>query len=181
MIRPLTLLAAFVLVLAACGGGTDTSAPSDAATTATSTTTTAAPPTTTAPTTTTAASTTTVAADGITPGADADVDAVVLAYQVAFDSASTYENKAPYIDDPTGLEETVAAYLAAGEAVGGIEVATSAVTVSGDAADVTYDLLFGGNPTYPGLSGTAVKTPEGWKVPRAVFCSLMSSARVGCP
>ena len=25
------------------------------------------------------------------------------------------------------------------------------------------------------------RTDEGWKVPRTVFCSLMSSARVGCP
>lgn len=182
--RPISLLVALAIVIAACGGSADSPAPSGDDTTTTSTSLPATTTTSTAATTTTSATTspeTTVSAAGITPGADPDVDAVVLAYQVAFDSTSTFDDKASYIDDPTGLEETVAAYLAAGEAVGGIAVSASAVTINGETADVTYDLLFGGNPTYPGLSGTAVKTAEGWQVPRTVFCSLMSSARVGCP
>ena len=178
---PLFLVA---LLAAACGDSSevveDASPAAEAATTTVAPPTTAAPPTTTAPTTT-AAPATTAAPQGITPGEDPDVDAIVLAYQIAFDSTSDYATKAPYIDDPTGLEETVVAYLETGETFNGVAVVATGVTVDGDTAAVAYDLYFGGNPTYPDLAGTAVKTADGWKVPRADFCSLMRSARVGCP
>jgi hypothetical protein len=172
------------LVAAACGSDEAADAGDSASdTTVAATTTTTAVPATTTTTTTVAPTTTTTAAEagGIVAGEDAEVDAVVLAYTIALDSVSTYEEKAPYIDDPTGLEATVAEYLKTGESMGGIGVLPSAVAIDGDTAVVTYDLLFGGNPTYPDLTGEAVKTAEGWKITRAGFCSLMSSARVGCP
>ncbi len=160
-----------------CGGSN-----SDDADAASSETTTTAPTTTTAaPTTTTAAPSTTSAAPAIIPGEDADVDDIVNAFSKAFDSNSDYDAKAPFIDDPTGLEETVAQYLTNGEMMGGVGVQVTAVEVDGDEAEVTYDLLFNDNPSYRDLPGTAVLTDEGWKVPRAVFCALMSSARAGCP
>ena len=176
-------LVILVLALVAAACGSDEAADAGGAatdTTVAATTTTAAPATTTtAPATTT---TTTAAPEGgIVAGADAEVDAVVLAYTVALDSVSTYEEKVPYIDDPSGLEDTVAEYLKTGESMGGIGVLPTAVAIDGDTAVVTYDLLFGGNPTYPDLTGDAVKTADGWKITRAGFCSLMSSARVGCP
>jgi hypothetical protein len=168
----------------------------DAAETATteptpSTTTTTAAPTTTVPattttvpaTTTTVPATTTTVADsgGIIPGEDADVDAVVLTYEIVFSSETGYEEKAPYIDDPEGLEQTVADYQETGESMGGVALAPKAVTIDGDTADVTYDLLFGGTPTYPDLSGDAVLIDETWKITREMFCAMMASARVGCP
>lgn len=177
---PLFLVA---LLAAACG---DSSEVAEGAPAAEAATTTVAPPTTATPATTaapvtTAAPATTAAPQGITPGEDPDVDAIVLAYQIAFDSTSDYATKAPYIDDPIGLEETVVAYLETGETFNGVAVVATGVTIDGDTAAVAYDLYFGGNPTYPDLTGTAVKTADGWKVPRADFCSLMRSARVGCP
>lgn len=182
VLKSLIRFVAVALIAAACGGAEVAEAPAETSTTVEQTTTTAAPTTTTtaAPTTTVAATTTTAEA-GIVPGEDPEVDAIVLAFQVAFDSESGYDLKAPYIEDPEGLEDTVAKYLETGTAMGGIGVAVTAVTIDGDTAKVSYDLLFGGNPTYPDLSGNAVKTADGWKVPRKMFCSLMSSARVGCP
>ena len=185
MKRLILLVLSLALIAAACGGTTDVGADEPTATTAATTTTTEAPTTTTtaAPTTTTTAATTTTeaAAEGIVAGEDPEVDAIVLAYTIALDSVTPYEDKVPYIDDPTGLEETVATYLATGESMGGIGVLPTAVTIDGDTAVVFYDLLFGGNPTYPDLTGPAVKTADGWKITREGFCSLMSSARVGCP
>ncbi len=190
MQRLSALLVAGVLLLSACGGGDDVAADTTVAPTTTTaptttqppaTTTTAAPTTTLATTTTASPTTTTAAPGGIVAGEDPDVDAIVLAYSIAFDSESDFATKSAYIDDPAGLEETVDAYLAVGDSFGGVSVEVAAVTVEGDAAEVSYDLLFGGNPTYPDLSGTAVLTDDGWKVPRTVFCSLMSAARVGCP
>jgi hypothetical protein len=142
--------------------------------------TTTMPPTTTTPTTTAAPATTTTSG-GIVPGEDPDVDAVVLAYQVVFSSDTTYEEKVPYLVDPTGLEDTVEQYGATGEAMGGIELATNAVSIDGDVAAVQYDLLFGGTPTYPDLTGDAVLVDNVWKVTREMFCGMMTSARVGCP
>lgn len=193
MKRLVFALITLALVAAACGdaGGvpadTSPSAPtstSTAPTTSPPTTvpaTTAAPTTTVSPTTTTVPPTTTTAAPAIVPGEDPDVDAVVFAYGVAFDSTSDFAAKAVYIDDPTGLEATITEYNGVGENFGGIAVVASSVTIDGDEAEVGYDLLFGGNPTYPNLEGTAVRTAEGWKVPRTVFCTLMRQARVGCP
>jgi hypothetical protein len=166
-------LLAVLLVAAACGDAatdTTTASPATSAPAATAAPTTA-PPTTAPPDT---------EAPGIVPGEDPDVDAVVEAYRIAFDSASSFEVKSPYIDDPAGLESTVDAYLETGESFGGIEVAVTGVTINGDEAAVAYDLLFAGNPTYPNLEGTAIKTAGGWQVPRAVFCGLMASARVPC-
>ena len=188
MQRFTTLIFVIALVAAACGGGSDTEAAAETTVPAPeSTTSTAAPATTTteAPTTTTTATTapptTTTTIGGIVPGEDADVDAIVLAYEIAFDSVSDFETKAAYIDDPTGLEDTVAQYLLTGETMGGVGVAVKEVTVDGDTATLLYDLLFNDNPTYPDLTGRAVLTDAGWQVPRSAFCTLMSSARVGCP
>lgn len=184
MKKAFLVTAVLALVAGACGGSADTgSADAGPAETVVTTTTTTAVPTTTAPpsTTTAAPTTTTAPPSGITPGEDPDVDAIVTAYTVAFDSVSDYEAKVPYIDDPSGLEDTVADYQTTGETMGGVNVVVTDVVVSGEEADVTYDLLFNNNPTYPDLPGTAVLTDAGWQVPRAVFCALMSSARVGCP
>ncbi|MDH3730779.1 MAG: hypothetical protein OES13_06620 [Acidimicrobiia bacterium] len=174
-------LAALAVVSAACGDtGTvvlDATVPADSVPAATAAPATTTPPTTTPPTTVAA---TTAPPAGIVPGEDAEVDEIVTAYQVAFDSSSSFDEKAQYIEDPSGLESTVEAYLQTGEGFGGIEVLATSVTISGDEATVGYDLLFGGNPTYPNLEGSAVRTPDGWKVPRVVFCGLMASARVPC-
>lgn len=189
MKRFIVLVLAVTLLAAACGSGSETDAQGDTTVPApplTTTTTEAPAPATTLPpttttTTTVAATTTTAAPTGIVPGEDPDVDAIVLAYQIAFDSLSDFETKAPYIDDPSGLEETVALYLVTGETMGGIGVVVKEVTVEGDAATLIYDLLFNDNPTYPDQDGRAVRTEVGWQVPRGAFCGLMASARVGCP
>ena len=125
MKRFIVLVFAVSLLAAACGSGSETDAQGDTTVPApplTTTTTEAPAPATTLPpttTTTVAATTTTAAPTGIVPGEDPDVDAIVLAYQIAFDSLSDFETKAPYIDDPSGLEETVALYLVTGETMGG--------------------------------------------------------------
>ena len=173
MRRLVLVVAAMSLVAVACGDSSSDDAGAEAPATSAASATTSAPPTTAAPTTT--------AAPAIVPGEDPDVDAIVTAFTVAFDSAADYAAKAVYIVDPSGLEETVASYLTTGETFGGIGVLVTSVTVNGDQADVIYDLLFNDNPTYRDQDGIAVLTEAGWQVPRDVFCGLMKSARVGCP
>ncbi|HEY6628783.1 MAG TPA: hypothetical protein VI193_07365 [Acidimicrobiia bacterium] len=131
--------------------------------------------------TTAAVETTTTAPAPIVPGEDADVDAVVAIYGIAFDSATTFDEKAVVIVDPAGLEETVTAYATTGEAMGGVTTQVDAVVIDGDNATVTYTLMFAGTPTYSGLQGDAIRTADGWMISRDMFCGIMSSARVGCP
>ena len=115
------------------------------------------------------------------PGEDPEVDAIVAVYTVAFDSTTSFEEKAEVLVDPTGLEETVAAYATTGESMGGVTTQVDAVVIDGDTAEVTYTLMFAGNPTYPDLKGDAVRTEDGWRISREMFCGIMTSARVGCP
>jgi hypothetical protein len=184
---PLIPALALALVLGACGSddSSTTTTTTEPTTTVTEpTTTTVTEPTTTTvtePTTTTAGGSPDVPTTPIEPGADADADAIAEVYAVVFDSSVGFEDKAPLIDDPTGLETTVDAYGAAGEAVGRITLAATAVGVDGDDADVIYDLYFGENPFQTDQAGSAVRTDGTWQVTRSFFCSIMELARVGCP
>jgi hypothetical protein len=204
MKRLIAIGVAAALVAAACGSSADdesaaattssaaettttTSATTTAPTASTTTSTEAATTTTGAPvTTTTAAPTTTAGAPDIptapvVPGEDEDVDAILEAYAVVFDSTTSYEEKVPYLVEPEGLDETVAKYTETGESFGGVTLEATAVGVAGDNALVIYDFLFGGNPAYPDQEGDAVRTEAGWQITREMFCSIMTSARVGCP
>ena len=176
MKRIIVLVVAGAIVATACSG-TDES--SDAATETTS-----APPTTAEVTTTTIAATTTVDASvpmsPVVPGADADADAIVDLFAVAFDSETTFEEKAPLIDDPAGLESTVESYKTAGESFGGIFLEVTATSIDSDSAGVMYDLLFGGSPFQSDQIGEAVNNDGQWQVTREYFCSIMELARVDC-
>lgn len=184
MKRSVILFVAGVLLLSACGGSDDTSASTTVSTLATTTTATAV--TTTVAATTTAAETTTTAGAEVptvpvVPGESADADAIVDLFAVVFDGTTAYEEKAPFIDDPAGLESTVDAYMTAGDAVGGIFLEVAGVGVDGDHAVVGYDLLFGGNAFMTDQVGDAVLNGGQWQVTREYFCSIMVLARVGCP
>jgi hypothetical protein len=186
LVKRIILLSALISVLAvACGGAaaeptTTTSPTTTSLATADATTTTASPTTTIVPVSTTAATTTTTV-PSIVPGQDADTDAIVDLYAVVFDSLTTYDQKAPFIDDAEGLESTAANYTNAGEGVGGIFLEVKAVTVDGSTAAVVYDLLFARNPFVSAQDGDAVLNDGQWQVTREFFCSIMESARVGCP
>jgi iron complex transport system substrate-binding protein len=119
------------------------------------------------------------AASGSFGGADAD--AAAEAWSTVFDSTVAFDVKAPFLADASALQATVEAYEAAGEAVGGISLAPSAVIVDGGTAVVTYDVNFGPNPAYTGQEGTIDLIDGVWVVSRDAFCGFMSSARVACP
>jgi ABC-type transport system substrate-binding protein len=183
MKRSIVLVTLVAVLAAACGASEEAAAPET--TTAQATTTTTVAPTTTTASTTLPPTTTTSAADGIeaspvVPGEDQDVDDIVEAYLVVFDSATTFEEKSPFITDPTGLEETVENYTAAGDDVGGIALQADRVGVDGNEARVIYSFPFAGNAAYSDLEGESVLTDAGWQISREFFCEIMVLARVGC-
>ncbi len=189
MKRSIVLVVLVAIVAAACAGPEDAAAPDTTATQATTTeatSTTTEAPTTTTTSTTLPPTTTTTEAEGIetsrvVPGEDPGVDAIAEAYRVVFDSATTFEEKAPFITDVAGLEETVTKYTAAGDDVGGITLQADRIGIEGDDARVIYSFLFAGNAAYSNLEGEAVLTEDGWQISREFFCKIMVLARVGCP
>jgi len=187
MRRSIVLVALVALLAAACGTSEEAAAPdtTTAKATTTSTTTSTVAPTTTSTSTTLAPVTTTTVVDGIetspvVPGEDQDVDDIVEAYLVVFDSETTFEEKAPFITEPAGLEGTVEAYAAAGDDVGGIALQADRVGIDGNDALVIYSFLFAGNAAYSDLEGEAVLTDAGWQIGTEFFCEIMELARVGC-
>lgn len=178
MKRLLVLISAISIVAAACSSSTDTGQEGDAVP---STTSTVAATTTTVAVTTTSESRAPSTTSPSEPANEQDAAEITAAYEIVFSSDTTYEEKAPLIDDPSGLEETVEKYSETGTSMGGVGLLAKSITVSGDVADVTYDLLFGGNPTYPDLTGDAIRVDGTWLITREMFCSVMASARVGCP
>jgi iron complex transport system substrate-binding protein len=107
--------------------------------------------------------------------------AASAAWSLVFDSAMTYDDKAAHIEDAEALRATVDAYTAAGEPMGGITLAPTAVVVDGEAATVTYDVMFGDTAAYTALTGMIDLVDGTWVVSREEFCSFMTSARNACP
>jgi iron complex transport system substrate-binding protein len=110
-----------------------------------------------------------------------DEQAAADAWSLVFDSAVGYDDKAVHLEDAESLQATVESYTSAGDAMGGITLEPTAVTVDGDGATVTYDVLFGGSAAYTALEGTLTRTDGVWIVSRDEFCSFMASARNACP
>lgn len=102
----------------------------------------------------------TAIAAGITPGADPEVDAVVTAWTSVFASSVPVADKL-------------------GQRVGGISLRPTAVTATGETAEVTYDVLFGGT-AYSGQTGTVTRPAGRWVVGTEQFCSFMAAARTPC-
>ena len=170
MKRVVVLISTIAIVATACASATDEDQGDGTIPTLSSTVATATTP---EPTTTTKAPSASTDAQ--------DTQEITALYETVFSSDTTYEEKALLIDDPSGLEGTVDQYMETGESMGGVGLVATGITVSGDSAEVTYDLLFGGNPTYPDLTGDAIRVDGTWLVTREMFCSIMTSARVGCP
>lgn len=179
MKSPLPVIAVLIAMLVgACGGGADSESEEDIQAAAT---TTVAETTTTVPAeTTTTAEAPSIPTAPVVPGSDSDVDSIVDAYRVVFDSTTVFEDKEPYVTDLSGLEDTVLAYNDSGESLGGISLRADEVGIDGDTARVLYAFLFAESPAYTDLEGDAIRTDGGWQVTREFFCDIMASARVGC-
>ena len=179
----LIVVVAMAFLAAACGNDDATSASgvNDDGCHATTAAPTTAAPTTAAPRTAAATTTSAATKPTIVAGADPAVDAVVTAYSSVFDSSVPFATKSQYLLEAEALQPTVDAYGTTGQRFGGIKLVPTAVTITGDTATVTYDVMFGTTTQYQGLTGAAVQQDGAWKVTRDEFCAFMTSARTPCP
>ena len=109
-----------------------------------------------------------------------DEAAVAEAWTTVFDSTVTADAKAPFLEDPTAAAPTLAAYATTGEMMQGITLEPSDVTIDGDTATVTYDILFAGTAAYEDQTGEVANVDGTWKITTEQFCSFMATARTPC-
>lgn len=119
--------------------------------------------------------------DGGAGETDPEEEAVMAAYRTVFDSEIPFDEKLDFLEEAESLRSTFAAYVETAEAFGGISLDPTAVEINGDAAEVTYDVIFGERVAYSDLTGDAALRDGTWKITRERFCTFMSSARVSCP
>ena len=112
---------------------------------------------------------------------DADQQAAADAFASVFDSKVAYADKAAHIAGADSVAAAAQAYASAGSAMGGISLKPTAVAIAGDAATVTYDVLFGTATAYSALSEQIDRVNGQWVVSTKVFCGFLTQARVPCP
>ncbi|MCY4273741.1 MAG: hypothetical protein OXF00_13995 [bacterium] len=119
-----------------------------------------------------------------TPVATADTasdgQAAMDAWALVFDSAVDFSEKTSHLEDAASLESSNAGYAVAAQALGGIRLEPTAAEVDGDAATITYNVLFGENPAYEDLTGEIQRVNATWTVSREAYCGFLSSARAPC-
>lgn len=184
--KPLAALISVGLVLSACGSSesTETETTDDT----TETTADSAGTEETTETTEEASSSTEASVEGDAgpdeeaagPELTDEEQAAANAWALVFNSATAIDKKTSHLAEVETLTPTLEAYAATGDEVGGIELAPTDVTLEGETAVITYDINFGGNPTYSDQSGTIELIDGTWIVSRESFCGFMSTARVNC-
>lgn len=111
---------------------------------------------------------------------DPDAQAAADAWALVFDSAADIESKSAHLEDPAEVADTLAAYAETGESFGGITLAATDVALDGEAATITYDILFGGSSAYGDQTGQIDRVDGTWTVSTATFCQFMATARTPC-
>ncbi|MCY3925767.1 MAG: hypothetical protein OXG52_09735 [bacterium] len=104
----------------------------------------------------------------------------MAAWAVVFDSRADFAAKAPHLQDAAELEASNTAYAETGERMNGISLEPTSAAVDGDAAVVTYNVLFAGNAAYEDLTGEVVLVDGTWMVTPETYCGFLATARTPC-
>ncbi len=184
MIRTSTFLLTVAIVAASCGSS---EASEPATTTTTAPTTTDATTTTELATTTTTEAATTTTAEATTTTEDVpfvaegpDQAEIVQNWDLTF-GIGPFEERAAALEDSAALETTIDSYVAAVNNFGSIELPVTAITVNGESATVTFDVLGNGATMAADLTGEMIQVDGAWIVSRDSFCDAMKLARQSCP
>ncbi|GGY47834.1 hypothetical protein GCM10010363_30670 [Streptomyces omiyaensis] len=79
------------------------------------------------------------------------------------------------------MEDVLAAFAGNPQAAATTAKVTGVAFTSATGADVTYDLLAGGNPLLPDSRGTSVLQDDTWKVSVKTLCGLVKLSGVTVP
>ncbi|MEU9858665.1 hypothetical protein [Streptomyces sp. NPDC047974] len=100
-----------------------------------------------------------------------------------FDADTPADERAELLENGEEMEAVLDAFAGNPQAAMTAAEVTGVAFTSATGADVTYDLLVGGNPVVPGAHGTAVLQDGTWKVSVKTLCGLVQLSGVtveGC-
>ncbi|MEU2509750.1 hypothetical protein ABZ621_34330 [Streptomyces sp. NPDC007863] len=135
---------------------------------------------------------TTTAPPGMTaqpPGAEEPDDPAAAKEEITrnwaafFDADTPAAERVGLVENGEEMEAVLAAFADNPQAVATSAEVTDVAFTSSSGADVTYDLLVGGNPALPDSRGTAVLQDDTWKVSVKTLCGLVQLSGVtveGC-
>ncbi|MFI8964158.1 hypothetical protein ACIGO8_18815 [Streptomyces sp. NPDC053493] len=115
----------------------------------------------------------------LTPGADEPADPAAAKAEIARNWAAFFDPKTPVAERVKLLENGEKMAPVLGAFAGDKNAAQTAAKVkaveftSAAGANVTYDLLVGGNPALPDAKGTSVLQNGTWKVSVQTLCGLV--------
>lgn len=102
------------------------------------------------------------------------------AYTKLFDASTPVDQRKALIQDADQIAPLLDALLA-NPAIGSASVKVNDVTVTGDKAQVKFDVLLGGVPAYGGQTGDAVKQNGKWLVGKGTLCQFGGALQVTLP
>ncbi|KQX55000.1 MULTISPECIES: hypothetical protein [unclassified Streptomyces] len=135
-------------------------------------------------------STTTTAPPGtanVTPPADRPADPAAAQAEITRNWTAFFDPKTPAAERVKLLEDGERMQAVLGAFGGDKNAAMTSAKVTGveftsaTGANVTYDLLVGGNPALPGAKGTSVLQNDTWKVSVKTLCGLVELSGVTVP
>ncbi|MFJ7958741.1 hypothetical protein ACIQ62_20900 [Streptomyces sp. NPDC096319] len=98
-----------------------------------------------------------------------------------FDPGTPVAEKVRLLENGERLRPVLAAFAADKNAAMTSAKVTGVDFTSAAGANVTYDLLVGGNPALPGAQGTSILQNDTWKVSVKTLCGLVELSGVTVP
>ncbi len=127
---------------------------------------------------------TTVPPDADEPGDPAAAEAEITENWTAFfDPKTPVDQKVRLLEDGEEMRDVLGAFAGDKNAAMTSAKVTGVEFTSDTEANVTYDLLVGGNPALPDAQGTSVLQDDTWKVSVRTLCGLVEMSGVtvqGC-
>ena len=111
--------------------------------------------------------------------ANEEEQAVMDAWALIFDPTADFSDKAAHFQEASGLEEVNAAFGGLVQS-NGASLNPTAVSVDGDTAMVTFDLLLGGQVMQADNAAPFDLVDGTWAMPRAAFCGFFMPFGISC-
>ncbi|MEM7142926.1 MAG: iron-siderophore ABC transporter substrate-binding protein [Actinomycetota bacterium] len=118
--------------------------------------------------------------DGGSDEPSGDAAEPTAVWETVFDTSIPFADKVAYIENGADYADEHEAYVATGDALGGISVVVDSATVDGDVADLVYAIAFNGNPVYTEQEASVNRVDDTWIVTEDTFCGFLESARTPC-
>ena len=114
------------------------------------------------------------AASSSSSGAPTVTQAVSVNFEKFFDGSTSADQKIALLENGPAFAGAIKAQSDSPMAKSASAKVTNVASIDSDHADVTFDVLFNGQPALSGQSGAAINIDNTWKVTASTFCALLT-------